>query len=211
MARKKQLSIFFWSIAGVIVAMTLVVVACNAWVIHSTGDRVYRSVADLAADISDPIAVGLVLGTSKKVAPNTPNRHFENRMAAAAALFESGKVAQLLVSGHRESKYYDETRDMIEVLVGLGVPKANIVADDLGARTFESVARARAVFGFDEAVIVSDDFHVGRALFIADRLGLKAVALCGEPVEFSDSRGVRMREYLARVKAVLDCALAPSG
>ena len=199
MACKRWRSIIFWIIAFPLLLLAGLVVACNLWIVTSTRERVYDSVADIEAR-----TVGVVLGTSKKSGPDTLNQHFENRLVAAAALFNEGKVSKLLVSGYRDSQYYDETRDMIARLKELKVPESEIIADDQGLRTLDSVARARTIFGFDRIVIVSDDFHVNRALFIADRYGIDAIALRSESVGYVDSRKVRFREYFARVKAVLD-------
>lgn len=199
MTRKRRLSKFFWFVLAPVLLVASLVVLCNLWVVLSTQGRVYVSTENL-----DARPVGLVLGTSKKVAPDTPNQHFQNRLAAAAELLRSGKVEKLLVSGHRASRYYDETADMTAALLSLGVAESDIVSDDKGARTLDSIARAKAVFGFDRFVIVSDDFHVGRALFIADRVGADAVALRSDPVSYAQSGKTRLREYFARVKAVLD-------
>lgn len=206
MARKRWRSILFWT--AVLPALLLVafVAGCNLWIVLSTRERV----RDLVSEI-ETREIGVVLGTSKKTGPDTPNRHFENRMAAAAALYHEGKVERLLVSGHRDSEYYDETRDMAAKLRELGVPGSAILADDRGARTLDSMVRVKEVFGFERVTIVSDDFHVNRALFIAARCGLDAIALRSEAVGYGDSRKVRWREYLARVKAVLDLyVLLPS-
>lgn len=202
MARKRKRSIIFWMILLPALALVVGIVGCNVWIVTSTKGRVFDS-----PGMIDQQEVGLVLGTSKKVAPDTPNQHFVNRLVAAADLFHAGKVQQLLVSGYRDSEYYDETRDMIAKLIELDVPEANIMADDQGIRTLDSVMRASTVYDLDEMVIISDDFHVGRALFIADHLGLHAVALRSEQVDPNDSRGVRWREYFARVKAVIDLYL----
>jgi SanA protein len=199
MARKRWRSIFFWIFVLPLLSVAAVVVACNLWIVLSTKGRVFDSVAGIESR-----TVGIVLGTSKKVGPDTPNQHFVNRLAAAAALFQEGKVERLLVSGYRDSKYYDETRDMMAKLKELGVPESGILADDQGLRTYDSVMRAKTVFGFDKVILISDDFHVNRALFIADRCGLDAIALRSERVDYGDSRKVRMREYFARVKAVID-------
>lgn len=202
MARKRKRSITFWLIKLPLILLIGGVVACNLWIVISTHGRVYASAADIEAQ---PVA--LVLGTSKNVAPDTPNRHFNNRIAAAVALFKTGKVEKLLVSGYRDSKYYDETLDMIAKLKSAGVPPEFILADNEGARTLDSIVRAKSVFGFDRFVIVSDDFHVSRALFIADELGLNAVAMKSASVEIENSAKVRLREYFARVKAVMDLYL----
>ncbi len=206
MPRKRWRSILFWSLVLPVLLVAALVVSCNLWIVLSTRSRVHDSVAEIEAR-----EIGVVLGTSKKSGPGTPNRHFENRMAAAAALHAGGKVERLLVSGYRDSEYYDETRDMIEALKELGVPASSILADDRGARTLDSMLRVKGIFGFGRVVIVSDDFHVNRALFIADRCGLDAIALRSEAVDYGDSRRVRLRECLARVKAVLDLyVLLPS-
>jgi SanA protein len=206
MARKRWRSIIFWTLGFPVILVVAVVVGCNVWIVASTKGRVHDSTATI-----EPRETGVVLGTSKKTGPDTPNRHFENRMAAAAALYREGKVQQLLVSGYRDSEYYDETLDMIAKLKELGVPGEAIIADDRGSRTLDSIVRVKEIFGFDHVVIVSDDFHVNRALFIADRSGIEAIALRSETVDYGDSRKVRMREYFARVKAVLDLYLYPPG
>ena len=207
MPRKKKLSIFFWLISLFVILGIVGVLGCNLWVVKSTEGRVYREVSGVLGAEEAPgekWPVGMVLGTSKKVDADTPNPYFENRLKTASELLKSGTVEKLLVSGHRDSKYYDETRDMIARLLELGVPEDKIVADDRGARTFYSVYRAKEAYGFTDLVIVTDDFHVSRALFIADRFGINAVALESERVDTSYSRGVRTRELLARVRAVID-------
>lgn len=206
MARKRWRSIIFWTLVFPVILFVAVVAGCNVWIVASTKSRVHDSTATI-----EPRETGVVLGTSKKTGPDTPNRHFENRMAAAAALYREGKVQQLLVSGYRDSEYYDETRDMIAKLKELGVPGEAIIADERGSRTLDSIVRVKEIFGFDHVVIVSDDFHVNRALFIADRSGIEAIALRSETVGYGDSRKVRMREYFARVKAILDLYLYSPG
>lgn len=205
MARKLKVRIFF-GLLFVVSAAALAVAGCNAWILWTTQDRIYDSAEDIE---SRPVA--LVLGTSKNVAPDRPNLHFSNRIAAAAELVELGKAEHLLLSGYRESDYYDEPRDMAADLRELGVPESRFTTDPKGNRTIASVARAKSEFGYERIIIVSDDFHVARALFIADRLGLDAIALRSEPVALERSGKVRLRECLARVKAVIDLMLVRSG
>lgn len=182
-----------------VAAVALFILGCNLWIVLPALSRIHSSPEGIP-----PRDVALVLGTSKKVGPNSPNPHFDNRLAAAAKLYSEGKVKRFIVSGHKESAYYSEPRDMRERLVSLGVPTEAIKEDDAGDRTLDSVVRAKKHFGLKEIVIVSDDFHVARALFLARSAGLDAVALTGEPVAYEDSRRSRGREYLARVKAILD-------
>lgn len=199
MSRKRWRRLFFWTLIPPALLAGGLIVACNLWIVLST-----RSLVHDDATAVEAREIGVVLGTSKKTGPDTPNRHFENRMAAAAALFRAGKVSRLLVSGYRDSDYYDETRDMIAKLKELGIPEEFLLSDDRGARTLDSMVRVKTVFGFDRIIIISDDFHVNRALFIASRCGIDAIALRSESIDYDNSRKVRLREYFARVKAVLD-------
>ncbi|MGY8641678.1 MAG: SanA/YdcF family protein [Verrucomicrobiales bacterium] len=202
MARKRRRSKFFWLVKLPIASVVAVVLGCNIWVMASTMSRVIDNPESIEGK-----PVGLVLGTSKKVAPDVGNPHFENRIAAAAELYLAGKVDRLIVSGHQE-KYYDEPKDMIARLRDVyKIPESAVTPDIEGHRTLDSVIRAKKVFKCDNVVIISDDFHVNRALFIADHIGLKAVAYPSERVEFKKSTQSRFREYLARVKAVLDLYL----
>jgi SanA protein len=185
----------FWMVALV----GLVTLFCNLWVVGSTHDAVFSDVADMQSN-----EVGLVLGTSPKVAPEQPNLHFKGRVEAAAALYDEGKVRVLLVSGANPNDYYNEPKVMTEALVKLGVPKKAIRSDFAGLRTLDSVVRAKKIFGQDRITIISDDFHVPRAIFLARQSGIEAVGLAGESVSLDMSYKTRLREWLARVKAVLD-------
>ncbi|MBL9151396.1 MAG: YdcF family protein [Verrucomicrobiales bacterium] len=203
MSRKRKHSSLYWLLFWPALAVVVVVAGCNLWVVLSTQGRIYRTVDSIEAR---PAA--LVLGTTRKIGPDQANPHFDNRLAAAAALYHAGKVSHLLVSGHREaSGYYDEPRDMTARLVELGVPAGAITADGAGIRTLDSVVRAKRVYGLERITVISDDFHVSRALFIADREGIDGVAFHGEAVDLPHSVRARTREYLARVKAVMDLYL----
>lgn len=175
------------------------VLFCNAWVLLSTRDGVFHSI-----DKVEKNTFGLVLGTAKNVAPNSPNSYFEHRMTAAAELYHEGKVRHLLVSGDGGSRYYNEPRDMTAKLVSLKVPVSALTSDDSGLRTLDSIIRAEKIYQLKKVTIISDGFHVNRALFIARKVGLDAIAFSSQPVGLRHSIKTRVREYLARVLVVLD-------
>lgn len=199
MSLKKKRSVQFKLVALTLGLVGLFVLFCNLWVLLSTQSRIYDSVTAVKSN-----AVGLVLGTSKKVAPDKANPHFEHRMAAAAELYREGKVRHLLVSGDGVSKYYNEPRDMTVRLIELGVDKAAISSDNAGLRTLDSIIRAEKIYNMEKITIISDGFHVNRALFIARKAGLDAIAFSSRPVQLKHSAKTRLREYLARVLVVLD-------
>lgn len=176
-----------------------VLVLANWWVLRSSHSRVVYRLEDL-----EPHDVGLVLGTSPILRGGWKNPFFEARMNAAAQLFREGKVRHLLVSGDNGQKRYDEPTAMRDALVARGVPAEVVTLDYAGFRTLDSVERARSVFGLKDAVIITDDFHLPRALFLARAKGLGATGYRPEPVPWKWSKKTRVREMLSRVKACLD-------
>lgn len=108
------------------------------------------------------------------------------------------------MSGDNSRKAYDEPTAMRAALDRRGVPDRAITLDYAGFRTLDSVARARSVFGQNRVTIVSDDFHVPRALFLARSQGLDAIGFTSTPVPIGLSRKTRAREVAARVRAWLD-------
>lgn len=187
---------------GGVGALAGLVALCNLWVVLSTHSLIVTDVQSASPD-----DVALVLGTSKHVAPGRANRHFANRMKTAAALFKAGRVKHLLVSGDNSSKYYNEPNDMHHALEESGVPAESITRDFAGFRTLDSIVRAHEIFQLDHFTIVSDGFHLPRAVFIAKRYGLEVRGVASERVPLRWSFKTEAREWLARVKAVLDIYL----
>ncbi|CAN5375296.1 vancomycin high temperature exclusion protein [soil metagenome] len=170
----------------------------NRVVLGSAEGRVYT---DLGAVPFAP--VGLVLGTSPSFGKGR-NPFFERRMDAAAALYRAGKVRKLLVSGDKGTPYYDEPTAMRKALFARGVPKADIVLDYAGFRTLDSVVRARTVFGLRRCTIVTDDFHLPRALYIAQERGLEAVGYQTAPLPHEIAPRTYVRELGARSLVWID-------
>lgn len=148
-------------------AATLFWAACsNGWIEYATAPYLYDQLEKVPQK-----EVALVLGASKEGKYGL-NRYFVYRMQAAADLYFSGKVKKLLVSGDNHVATYDETTDMAEYLIGLGVPDKAIIRDYAGFRTLDSVIRAQKVFHCKSLIIVSQKFHNQRAVFIARQLGI---------------------------------------
>lgn len=161
---------------------------------------IYRSVETVPQN-----DVALVLGTSKMTAWGSTNLHFNQRIAAAAALYRSGKVRHLLVSGDNHVAGYDEPTDMRNALVAAGVPTNAITCDYAGFRTLDSVVRAQQVFGLTRFTIVTEEFHCARALWIARQLDLDAVAFAAPDVDSARwTLRVKVREIFARAWCGID-------
>ncbi len=147
----------------------------------------------------------LVLGTAKYMIGGGKNYFYLYRIRAAAELFKAGKVKAIVVSGDNSTKYYNETSKMQKDLIKAGVPSQYITLDSLGVRTLDSVVRAEAIFDLKDYIIISQKFHLERALFIAKAKGQKVIGFMAKDIPGTTAAyRMKAREYLARVKALLD-------
>jgi SanA protein len=183
---------------GLLFSFVMIIVSSCA-ISRAAKGRVYDSVKDIPKR-----KVGLVLGSSKHLADGSGNLFYAYRVAAAAELFRSGKVDYLLVSGDNHVATYDESSDMKNSIATLGVPTNAIYCDYAGFRTFDSVVRAKKVFGEDKFTVVSQRFHNERAIFIARAMGIDAIGYNAQEVDAFNGFRTKLREKLAKVKAVLD-------
>lgn len=176
------------------------------WVVSSSSDKLFESTDDIPFN-----KVGLVLGTSKFVKTENgtyTNPYFQRRIEAAHELYKAGKVKYLLVSGDNRTHHYNEPIKMKEDLVKMGVPEEKIIADYAGRRTLDSIIRANKIFGLDACTIISQKFHCQRAVYLANQKEMNVVAYNAQPVNYHKTYWRnRLRESLARVKAVLDITL----
>jgi SanA protein len=189
-------------VAGLLLAIlaTAPTFVANRICKKAAAGRVFTSVESVPSN-----NVGLVLGTSKLTKHGKPNLHFNQRIAAAAALYRAGKVHHLLVSGDNHTASYDEPTDMRNALMAAGVPTDAITCDYAGFRTLDSVVRAKEIFGLSQCTIISEDFHCPRAVWIARQHGLDAIAFAAPDVSLKSwSLRADVREQLARSWCAVD-------
>jgi vancomycin permeability regulator SanA len=168
-------------------------------------DRVYTSSALPAVHL--PV---LILGAG--VLPDRePTQVLQSRLDTGLELFRQGKGSWFLVSGDNRALNYNEPKAMRKWLVRRDVPPELVISDYAGRRTYDSLRRAQAVFGLQRMIIVTSDFHLARALYLARRLGLDAY---GVPAP-SEAQPLRRRlylygrEYVARHLATWDAWFPP--
>lgn len=151
--------------------------------------------------------VALVFGAG--LAPGgVPSPVLKQRMDAAIALYRSGKVKKLLVSGDNSDAYHDETKAMRRYAIDRGLPVKDVIGDYAGLSTYDSCYRAKEIFGVHRAVLVTQDFHLPRALFIANSLGIEAHGVAADSKARHLAR-YRPRELLARTAAVAMVVFRP--
>jgi SanA protein len=184
-------------------ALALLVVLL-AWIAERRLDQ--QASSCLTADPSRlaDTDVALVLGAAPIGPEGGPNRYFEYRLDAAAALWRDKKVKYLLVSGDNRSADYDEPTAMRAGLIKRGVPAAAIYRDFAGLRTLDSVLRAQSIFGQKRLIIVSQRFHLARALFLARETGLDACGFEAKDVNSPYSVFTTLRRYPSALRAYWD-------
>jgi SanA protein len=146
----------------------------------------------------------LLLGTSKKLRNGNDNLYFKYRIDACLELFRSGKVSHILISGDNGSKEYNEPQDMKNELISRGIPEEKITLDYAGFDTYDSVLRAKMIFGQDAFIVVSQKFHNQRAVYIARRNGIHAYGYNARDVKKMNGLKTKIREFFACVKAYIE-------
>lgn len=189
----------FRVLAGAPATLTTLVVIANLVVLAGargdTSDRV---------ETVPRAQVALVLGAL--VQPDgRPSTMLRDRIDAAADLYAAGRVERVLVSGDHGTTAYDEVNAMRRELLARGVPARDVFTDHAGFDTWDSVVRAKKVFGVDSAVVVTQGFHLPRAVWLAHRAGLDATGLRADAHAYgAQGRRSTVREWLARPKAVVE-------
>ena len=190
-----------WTAVAVVLCV-VVIWGARRLVVGAAEGLTFDAVADVPAH-----EAALVLGCSKRLPDGRSNLFFRNRVDAAAALYRAGKVKYLIVSGDNHAADYDEPSDMKRALVAHGVPPSSVYCDYAGFRTLDSVVRAKAIFGQDHFIVVSQKFHNQRAIFLARHKGLDAIGFNACDVAARHAVRTWVREQLARVKTVMDLYL----
>jgi SanA protein len=176
-----------------------IILSCDYWITSQTQHHLYDSINNLPNK-----EIGLVLGTRKTLQDGQTNVYFSARMETAAKLIKYNKINKLLLSGARIDDNYDELQDMYEDLLKLGVLPEQMMIDNHGFRTIESIINAKKVFKINDFIIISQGFHNERALFIADFYDLKAIGFNAADPIWSWRIKTRIREYFARVRVLVD-------
>ncbi len=183
------------------VVLVLLVALANVYVLWKGGGST-SSIADVPkAEVA--IVPGALVQPNGKM-----SGMLGDRVEQASRLWHAGKVKKILVSGDHGSWKYDEPDTMREALVRDGVPPRDVFEDHAGFDTWATMVRARSIFGVRHAVVVTQGFHMPRALYLADAAGIDATGLTADLHHWGyQGRKSEAREVLSRVKAIADVTL----
>jgi len=189
-----------WTKRIAIVAATAAVVfalACNIAVLRG---GVPRASALPEADVI------LVLGAGV-ASDGSPSQVLGDRLETALALFREGRAPRILLTGDHASFEYDEVGAMRRWLEARGVPRDALVLDGAGTDTFSSIARARTVYGTQRVIVVTQAFHLRRAVWLARAMGIDAEGVAADRRTYRGAAWFEVREVISRTKAWLDVAV----
>lgn len=127
-----------------------------------------------------------------------------DRVDTAIALYEAGKVERIVMTGDNSSENYNEPEAMMQYAIRQGVPAAAIQPDYAGLRTYDSCYRLRHIFGLTSAILVTQEFHLSRAIFTCKALGVDAVGVAADQRPYRAAEWYETRETAASLVALLD-------
>ena len=183
----------FLGLLAVFLAVIGATVGVNFYVIFATNSRILTDFSE----ISDVDFI-LVLGAS--VDGDQPRPMLEDRLKRGIELYQEGVSEKLLLTGDGGDEYYNEIRVMKKYALENGVPEEDIVLDKEGFSTYESIARAKTEFSAEKIVIVSQTYHLYRALYIAQRYEISAYGASADLQTYANMPYQQVREFLARNK-----------
>lgn len=188
----------------IILALIILPVLGNYVVLWSTKDHI-RTVEE-----ASPRDVAIVFGAGL-TRSGGPTAILQDRVETGAELYFAGKVKKLLMTGDNRFENYNEPQAMKDYALALGVPEADIVLDYAGRRTYDSCYRAKEIFLVRNAILVTQEFHISRAMFLCDGLGLDAIGVVANNRIYSErsQNYWNVREFIARNVAIKDLILRP--
>lgn len=149
---------------------------------------------------------GLVLGASV-FSSGKPSTILADRLNKTIELYVEKRISRILVSGDHGTKDYDEVNNMKKYLVERGVPDSVIFTDHAGFDTYNSITRAKLIFGVDSLIIITQEFHLKRAIYIARQKGLIADGYIADTRRYASMPYLMLRESFANIKAFMEVAI----
>ena len=195
--------------AVVAAALTLLGIAAvfgiNAWVKGSVEEQLLS--VEAAGKLEDVDCI-VVLGCQVRE-DGSLSHMLRDRLLTALEVYEAGAAPKLLMSGDHGQKEYDEVNAMKSFAMENGIPSENIFMDHAGFSTYETVYRAKEIFGADKVVIVTQEYHLYRALYIAERMDMEAWGVAADRNRYAGQTQRDIREILARCKDFVMCIFKP--
>ncbi len=201
---KNKKKIIVSALSALVLCALAFFVVIDGIVISSTKDRIIG--AEQAAELSDVDCI-IVLGCGLR-ADGSPSAMLSDRIDTAISVYESAGV-KILASGDHSREEYNEVGAIMEACIASGIPDEDIELDHAGFSTYDSMWRAKNVFSAEKVIIVTQEYHLYRAIYLADALGIEAYGVSADLRGYSGQWYRDIREVLARVKDFFMAKITP--
>lgn len=188
----------------VIIIIAIIVFGINLYVKISTNKQIIKE--NDYTELSDVDCI-IILGAG--IWGDKPSPMLEDRLLEGIKLYQNSVSDKIIMSGDHGRKEYDEVNIMKNYAIEKGIPSENIFMDHAGFSTYESIYRAKDIFEAKKVVIVTQEYHLYRALYIANQLGLEAYGVGADPRQYVGATFREIREILARDKDFIKCIFKP--
>lgn len=187
-----------------IILITIIVLGINLYVRISTNKQIIKE--NDYTELSDVDCI-IILGAG--IWEDKPSPMLEDRLLEGIKLYQNSVSDKIIMSGDHGRREYDEVNIMKNYAIEKGIPSENIFMDHAGFSTYESIYRAKDIFEAKKIVIVTQKYHLYRALYIANQLGLEAYGVGADPRQYIGATYRELREILARDKDFIKCIFKP--
>ena len=187
---KRKLYYLIFAFAIVFVSIYLLV--------RFQGENIYHSIEDIPRNYKVAIVFGAGLWGSR------PSPVLEDRIRASVDLYDQGKVSKILMSGDNRFVNYNEPQSMKRFAVDLGVSENDVVMYFAGRRTYDTCYRAHDIFGLDEAILVTQQYHLPRALYTCQHLGVSGIGFASDSRSYPSETVWKLREVFGSMVAWFD-------
>lgn len=202
---KRKLVLIIAILAGISILGICAVLGINSYVCATTAKQI-QSQENASAFNADCI---IVLGCQVK-SDGTPSHMLSDRLDRAIELYNIGAAPKIIMSGDHGQSNYDEVNTMKQYAIDAGVPSEDIFMDHAGFSTYETIYRAKEIFGVRAAVIVTQKYHLYRALHIANQFDINAIGVSADYRTYSGQIKRDIREVLARCKDFVTAMYKPN-
>ncbi len=199
-----------WRILLMLLAIALLSLAAiylmNRQLNSVTADILQTSITEIPTE--EPKRVAIVFG-AKVWDDGSPSNTLYDRVLTGVELYRANRVKSLLMSGDKTGENYDEPAAMKKLAVSLGVPESDIILDNDGKKTYDTCFRAKEIFDVKKAILVTQDYHQPRALYLCNNLGIDSIGITANRRKYVSEWYYHFREFFSTANAWIEINLLP--
>ncbi len=196
----------FLSLLALALIGVLSIAVINKYVYSNNSDKIKNSITEIPAE--EPKRIAIVFG-ARVWSSGMPSNSLYDRVLTGVELYRAGRVKKLLMSGDNPNAEYDEPTAMKKTAMELGVPEEDIVLDFAGRRTYDTCYRAKEIFEVQKAILVTQDYHLPRALYLCNSLGVESLGMTANRRTYDGERYYHFREFFSVASAWFELNFLP--